>query len=194
MTTIFTSDTADDSFLFLDKANEILNMSLLKIKDFTFRICEIEFYKYSADHRDDYVHKNKEQMKKGFYFHKYKNGTLKSGKYKGLDITYGEVGIYYGVLIRAIYDIDKDIYVEGPCKTVNYIMEKLDLNVISEIAKLQDESSIISIVGCDNLQKEQIKCGPRIGLSDKYPMFKNKHYRYVIMDKVKKDKGSLQAL
>ena len=177
--------------LFADKANEILNMSILKVRDKTFRICEIEFYKYSSDHRDDYVHKNKEQMQKGFYFHKHKTGTLKNGTYKGLDITFGEPGVYYGVLIRAIYDKDNDAYIEGPCKVVNYIMEKVDVDVISELAALYSE---FSLVPCLDNQKEPIKCGTRIGLSNLYPIYKNKKYRYVIMDKVKKEKNNLTPL
>ena len=45
------------------------------------------------------------------------------------------------------------------------------------------------------LSKENIFKGPRIGLSDKYPDFKNALYRYLIYkDKIKKGRKSLISL
>jgi len=44
----------------------------------------------------------------------------------------------------------------------------------------------------DSLNKEQIFIGPRIGLSDKYPEYKNKLYRFLIYKNlIKKQKTKL---
>src|SRR5271155_2214746 len=99
-----TTISSDD---FDEIADLLLNKTLLSTKDNTYRICEIEFYLYDDEHKDEYTHKNDDQSKYGkFYFHKYKNGTYKSGTYKGMDITLGQEDTYCGILIRSVYNIE----------------------------------------------------------------------------------------
>ena len=130
-------------------------------------------------------------MKKGFYFHQYANGTYKSGTWKGMDLTFGNVeqNIYYGILIRAIYDIDRSVYIEGPCKSVNYLMDQLSVQTVKELADLAQ--SEFKVVYDEHIQKYSISHAPRIGLSDKYPEYKDKLYRFVIMNHIKKEKSKL---
>lgn len=54
-----------------------------------------------------------------FYFHKFANGSIKNGTFKGLDIVLGHDNIYFGILIRSIYEISTNKFIEGPCNCVN---------------------------------------------------------------------------
>lgn len=184
-------------------ADKILNWSQLLINDKPYRICEIEFYVKNAKHNDQYTHCNSDQLEyEKFYFHKYHNGTYKSGTYKGLDITFGSKNenSYFGILIRSVYDEENNEFIEGPCRTVNKILE---LNKCDNISELLDNKKIIGIFESpklqlkyvDNLERKEINIGPRIGLSDKYPEYHKKKYRFVIYkDKIKKERKLLEKI
>ena len=183
---------------FKDIANIILNNTIFHVKKKQFRISEIEFYFCNKDHEDKYTHCDQDQLNfNTFYFHKFKNGTYKSGTFKGLDITLGdkEKETYFGVLIRSMLDIETTELIEGPCRCVNKILEQFDLSTVKEF--LKDKKGTLDIYKRTNqiyltkkdLKKENIYCGPRIGLSDKYPQFLNKKYRFAIyINKIKKQK------
>lgn len=182
-------------------AEKILNNSHLLVNGKTFRICEIEFYYHGKDHEDEYVHKNPDQAKYGvFYFHKYKTGTYKSGTYKGMDMTYGDEDTFFGVLIRSIYDIENDEMIEGPCRSVNKVLELYGLDKVSDFVRDDgplhthyNQRKFYLIKG--DLPQEIIYKGPRVGLSDKYPEYKSKNYRFLIMkNKIKKQKKDLVAI
>jgi len=181
-------------------ADQILNNYELVIKDQVYRICEIEFYCRCSKHEDKYTHCNKDQMEyEKFYFHKYNNGTYKAGTYKGIDITFGNNNMYFGILIRSIYNEQNNEFIEGPCRTVNKILE---INECSQVKELIGDE-ILGIYGDERVKirhnkdliKKSIYIGPRIGLSDKYPDYKLKKYRFIInSDKIKKDKKSLELM
>src|SRR5438309_9171063 len=102
--------------MFAEIADQILNRSVLTVKDTKYRICEIEMYLHSSDHPD---HCHSDQMENSkFYFHKFKNGTFKAGTFKGLDIVYGRENVYFGILIRSIEQLDTGKFVEGSCNCV----------------------------------------------------------------------------
>lgn len=183
---------------FNEISNILLNKSILIVKDKKFRLCEIEFYYCDNDHKDDYTHCSDDQLDFGiFYFHKYKNGTYKSGTYKGLDLTFGnrEKNTYFGILIRSIMDLDSNEFTEGPCKCVNKILEQFNFTTVNEFMNnkpsklnIYDEKYEIYLSECD-LKDQDIFVGPRVGLSDKYPEYLNKNYRYAILTKsIKKQK------
>jgi 3-methyladenine DNA glycosylase Mpg len=187
------------SYEFNYLADKILNYTVLMINGKIHRICEIEFYLNCTEHPDLYVHSHIDQTNKGtWYFHRYNNGTYKSGTYKGLDIVLGDKNIYFGILIRSIYDVENKIFIEGPCKTVNHILSLYNLSTIDMLTNgkslniLNNDKGLVLVEG-NPTELEKIKIGPRIGLSDKYPEYKNKKYRYVIGN-VKKDKKSLQYM
>ena len=164
-----------------------------------FRICEIEFYVNNENHKDIYTHGDSHQKTYGkWYFHRFPNGSYKSGTYKGVDLTLGNENTFFGVLIRSIYDTDTDEMIDGPCKVVNKILE-LSNNAADVKEYMENRSSPISArstknfyIKRKNLDLEQIYKGPRIGLSDKYPEWKNVNYRFVIKKQyIKKEKRSL---
>lgn len=188
---------------FNDVADILLNHTILCTKDQKFRLCEIEFYYRSDDHDDKYVHSKKDQMKFGrFYFHQYGNGVYKSGTYKGVDLTFGSKkrNVYYGVLVRSICNIETGEFIEGPCRSVNKILEINKAHDVKEFVKdkkvplkLYDNKDLY--IEHVDLDKEQIYIGPRVGLSDKYPEFKDMKYRYAIMiKKIRKQKKFTHSL
>ena len=108
---------------FLNAQVLVLNLTDTSPK-IEFRLTEIEFYLYSVTHPDPYTHRAEEQKYKNrFYFHKFSNGTFKSGTWKGLDICLGNGDSYFGALIRSITDIGTGRTIEGPCLTVNRILD-----------------------------------------------------------------------
>jgi len=183
-------------------ANKILNCTLLLINNRQHRICEIEFYLNSSFHPDLYVHGNDDQTKKDtWYFHRYKNGTYKNGTYKGLDIVIGNndnTKEYGSILIRSIFDVDKNKIIEGPCLCVNHILYVCGFDNIISFTKneslniINNEHNFI-LVEENKIMPDKILYGSRIGLSEKYPEYRDKKYRYVV-GPVKKQCRSLVPL
>lgn len=188
---------------FLEKiAKSLLSKYVIVVNEKEYRISEVEFYVNNEKHNDKYTHGDKNQKTFGkWYFHRYPNGSYKSGTYKGMDITLGNKDTYFGVLIRSIYDAETDEMIDGPCKTVNKILE---LNGCHDVAEyMADKTDPLSVRATKNfylkrktnLPEEQIYKGPRIGLSDKYPEWKNVQYRFLIKKKyIKKGKADLVEL
>lgn len=208
MSTILQTPFVPENFPYI--ADRILNYTLLMINGHPHRICEIEFYLNSPQHRDLYVHGHDDQTKKGtWYFHRFNNGTYKNGTFKGVDIALGSTGLQLGptavaepihaaILIRTVIDINQKKFIEGPCRTVDHIL------------RLSGHDSIMSFTGNQSLDVlnndhgltlvegnptvlEPILWGPRIGLSDKYPEYRDKKYRFVI-GPVKKEKKKLTPM
>lgn len=181
---------------FDEVADKILNKSVLMVKGKKFRICEIEFYYTNKEHNDEYTHCSPEQAKFGlFYFHKYANGTYKNGTYKGMDLTFGNADLYCGILVRSIYNIDDDEFIEGPCRSVNKILELNDKDNVADFMKGKDKIKLyekndqLYLRSTSSLDEEDIYKGPRVGLSNKYPDFLERDYRYATMiKKIKKQK------
>lgn len=184
-------------------ADIILNKLILRAGTKKFRICEIEMYFKNQAHPDEYVHSNKDQKSYGkFYFHKYHNGTFKSGTWKGLDMVLGNDNKYFGILIRSMMDFDTGEFIEGPCKSVNKILEQFNCTNVSELfdnefvrgeqismGQTLAEGDKIYLEANKDLEKLDVFKGPRIGLSDKYPNYQNLLYRYATnITKIKKNR------
>jgi hypothetical protein len=149
----FSSETSEDCDSAEDKFNlfvkKILNDYKLVVGDQNYSIEEIELYYHSPDHEDTYTHKSKDQLKNSkWYFHKYGNGTYKSGTYKGLDMTFGNGDDSYGgALIRSISNDKTDEFITGPCNAVNHILNKYDF---SESSELVDDMEDLDLFNEDN--------------------------------------------
>jgi 3-methyladenine DNA glycosylase Mpg len=177
-------------------ANKILNYMLLMVNGHPHRICEIEFYLNSSDHPDSYVHSHKDQTKTGtWYFHRYKNGTYKNGTWKGVDIVLGSEGIYGGILIRSLADFSHGKFIEGPCRCVNHILELSECDSImtftgnTSLSIVDNTRNFVLLDGTPEVI-EPMMWGPRIGLKDGYPEYRNKPYRYSI-GPVKKERKKM---
>ena len=195
------------NILFNKMAHDILNKRILIINGKPHRICEVEFYLYSADHIDPFTHRDKDQsVPNNWYFHK-KNGTYKCGTFKGLDMTFRpivvtynkNIGIFGGMLIRSISILNKygqeTDFIEGPCRVVDYILTSCNMPKIKDFVenygvKIQDNNGLTLIDVPDEMKLyklEAIYNSPRVGLTlknqqdiglrQKYIM---QNYRYVI--------------
>jgi hypothetical protein len=186
---------------FNDISNTLLNYTTLNVLNHKFRICEIEMYLKNDEHNDEYVHQRVEQQEfQKFYFHKFTNGTFKNGTFKGFDITLGDERKYFGILIRSILNLETDEFIEGPCLCVNEILKIFNFHNVKQLHDFLKVEQIDIFNENINLQNEIHKneiiyAGPRIGLSDKYLDFRDRHYRYVIFkDKIKKKRKTLMIL
>lgn len=196
MSIILQTPFVGENFPYL--ADRILNYTMLMINGNPHRICEIEFYLNSYEHPDPYVHGHVDQTKSAtWYFHRHSTGTYKNGTFKGMDLVLGSEGKYGAVLIRSLFDIKQRELIEGPCNCVKHILmsngysdndiigftENESLNILS------NKRNLILIEGYPEI-KEIIKWAPRVGLSDKYPEYRNKLYRYII-GPVKKERKKM---
>ena len=174
-------------------ADVLLNKYVFVIGSQRFRLCEIEFYRCGPEHEDKYTHCNKLQKQFGeLYFHQFGNGSYKSGTYKCMDLTFGDGVTYFGVLIRSIQNLATNEVTDGPCRSVNKLLEIVggypDIK-----AFMADHSTdmydLIKFERDDSIPQLQIHYGPRIGLSDKYPDFRDRMYRFATNIQNIKKKG-----
>ena len=200
MATILQTPFVPENFPYL--ADRILNYTLLMANGHPHRICEVEFYLNSAQHRDLYVHGHDDQTKKGtWYFHRHNNGTYKNANYKGVDIALGTGGqqpTYAAILIRSVIDINQLQFIEGPCNTVHHILALSGADSVMTFTEnqcldvLNNKHGFVLVEG-NPTEIEPILYGPRIGLSDKYPEYRDKKYRFVI-GPVKKERKKLMLI
>jgi hypothetical protein len=128
-------------------AQELLNRVVLVLSDsksgshIEFRLAEIEFYLFSDSHPDPYTHRSPEQkLSNRFYFHKFANGSYKAGTWKGLDICIGSESSHFGVLIRSLVNTATNQFIEGPCLSVNTIVNHFSCNDVREfVSKIFDD-------------------------------------------------------
>ena len=196
---------------FKEIANHLLNSVLLILQPSRegekaeFRLTEIEFYLFSETHPDPYTHRSLEQKTENrFYFHKFGNGTFKAGTWKGLDLCFGRDS-FFGVLIRSLTELKTGKIIEGPCLSVNRILSHFDFENVSDFVSkvfdgdldfdVYDESKLMHLRKVTHLPHEVLFSGPRIGLSNKFPDYKDLPYRFCICrDKIKKNRKTLKAI
>ncbi len=186
-----------DHTQFYELANAILNGITIQCGAEQFIVREVEFYYCNTAHPDQYTHCSEEQQQHcKFYFHKHKNGSYKGGTYKGLDITMSHDGIVYlGCLIRSIENINTHEFIEGPCKSVDTFLHLHHCNDVNDFVKTKslpldifEQKNGLYVVHND-VRRDDIYFGPRIGLSNKYPEFKDKLYRCATnINKIKKQR------
>ena len=180
----------------------ILNGIEARINYKPHRIGEVEIYYHCDHHPDNYVHQDELQCDFGkLYFHRFRNGSYKGGNYKGCDMTFGKDRVRLSLLIRTIQNLETGEIISGPCNVVNYLLRSL--NYLS-IKNLVDELGNFSILTSNpafyllplrECSQDKIFHGPRVGLSDKYPEFKDRLYRFVsnsMYKGVKKQKTQLK--
>lgn len=176
--------------MFNSIATQILNQRSLLINQRIHKICEIEMYFNNSSHPDPYVHCHPDQSTTGFLgFHRASNKEgvgYKSGTYKGLDLTLGSPGTYFGVLIRSIIDPEGNL-IHGPCCVVNYILKSYGIENIDELVgsktMLNFASNFRGLTLIENNDNKTIYCGSRIGLDKtKYPLWVDLKYRFTTLN------------
>jgi hypothetical protein len=188
-----------DASSFDQVADQLLNRTVLVVNQKGYRLYEIEFYLHNQKHPDLYTHRSNEQRMMGkWYFHRYATGTYKSGTYKGLDLTLSpDQDTYCGVLIRSIQDLSTGQVTEGPCRSVNLMLSHFGCETVNDFigdkrTPLPFDEGELYLRDDATLAHQVIYKGPRIGLSDKFPEYRNKPYRYAIgPSKLKKQRTTL---
>jgi len=200
-----TDSTTDFEGIFDALAEEIINNSVLMVCDSPLRFREIEFYVNHPNHPDKYTHSDVDQRRAScWYFHKI-GKTYRGGTYKGLDISIGGKNHFGGILIRSLLDQSTGDIIEGSCLCVNHMI-KLVKAKYPEIDSIQGivshpkyNEKVLDTTGIIHIEKPDAKevkykyyKGTRVGLSQKYPEYLNKLYRYIVLPaKVKKGKDTL---
>lgn len=161
-----------------------------------FRIVEIEFYLFSKDHPDPYVHRCPDQERRmTWYFHKTKKGNYRGGTFKGIDLTLGKPGEFFGILLRSIYDLKTRELITGPCRVVHKFLEVSESSSIQDLTKnwtsFDADCNDDLLLQWENSKQIPIYYGPRIGLSDKDPEYQDRKYRFSSINKKIKDCRSL---
>lgn len=160
----------------------LLNTQCLEIQGVQHTLLEIEIYLWSDNHPDPFSHRNPIQREPGkWYFHTQgASGAYKGGTYKGLDVTFtldGSIECYGGILIRSMSGEAQSI-IEGPCKVVDYILEKTGQasikSLVDSLASLDvtDRRNPIKLVARNpvgpfqpNSAPPTVYASPRVGLS-----------------------------
>lgn len=152
-------------------AEKLMNHWILVSGSNRYRIAEIEFYLRNDDwHKDVYTHGHPMQKTSHhWYFH----GS-------GIDITFGQDDFYGGILLRAIYDLNKDEYHYGPLVLLQELFSNFpDIhNTHLELGLIPDAEN--------SIEREKPIAAPRIGLNPKHDqVFYEKNYRFLVMPKKK---------
>lgn len=122
-----------------------------------------------------------------------------------MDITYGdsEKKVYFGILIRSIRDMVTGEFFTGPCVSVNELLRNFvgpdPADIVKEWKGLEafteESETVISFVNRKfalidaTVPPLSIFVGPRVGLSEKYPDYQQREYRYAVDIKdIKKQK------
>lgn len=135
-----------------------------------FRPVEIEFYYHSQQHPDPFSHQQSIQRTHGlWYFHRV-GSTYRGGTFKGLDLTFGGVDAFGGILLRSLESEDGSL-IEGPCLVVEHLLNRTQSNSVAELDRVIAERPIWDTTSPLHLQwtspvrlAEWIKTA-RVGLS-----------------------------
>jgi hypothetical protein len=153
-----------------EPAEFLLNTATLVVDNARVRICEIEFYCYSPEHADPYVHRHPLQWEAGrWYLHRIGDG-FRGGSFKGLDISFGNQNdVFGGILIRSIITDDGKM-VCGPSLCVDHLLQRLSAGSVAELDELVAHNDVWS---ASNRLRLEIDChrskpvfqSARVGLS-----------------------------
>lgn len=93
----------------------LMNYCVFKAGIQNYRIVEIEFYFYHPDHQDPYVHQHENQKTLGRW---YVHGA-------GIEITFGTLDFYGGILIRGVQRKSDKHFVSGPLHVIGELFHNM---------------------------------------------------------------------
>lgn len=118
-----------------------------------------------------------------------------------MDLTFGKNGNYCGVLIRSIYDTERDELIEGPCKVVDKIVAKENAVSIKNLVvdKWKNNLSATKLFVKNKDDDDKIYTSPRVGLTLKKDIderidYVAKSYRYFVVPSLKKNSKVFKLL
>ncbi|HLT42249.1 MAG TPA: hypothetical protein VKZ95_06045, partial [Sphingobacteriaceae bacterium] len=155
-----------------------------------------EFYFYNETiHPDPYSHafqyansvRKKQSVTGSWYFHRFTGIEKYTHTRRGLDLTYGdgEKERYGGILIRAVKRLSDNHMILGPSRVVGEIISAMDnRQQLDEIAFAMqaglafDPKSLLFLTPLKTNRDLPIYSTSRFGISDKNPVYQQKHYRF----------------
>jgi len=160
---------------FTELALFLINKCVVMIHNIPHRFIELEFYFCGHAHMDEFTHRDEMQLTHAnWYFHK-NGGKYKGGSFKGLDLTFGPIDSYGGILIRGMQNLNTDEIIDGPSLCVDNILKLNGASSIEEFVNKEgttkavldpgESSRGLYVVGNDQLQQVTPLCTPRVGLT-----------------------------
>ncbi|MEM1347885.1 MAG: hypothetical protein AAGI01_04955 [Myxococcota bacterium] len=193
-------DAPDEWFAHLARC--LLRASRLVIAGHAHRMLEVEFYLQSAAHRDPFAHAHPAQATCGrWYLHRVGEG-YRGGSFKGMDITFGGLQEFGGILIRTLEAPDGQI-INGSSLCVERALEltreesPASLDAALGERMVWDDSSPVHVVEArpEGPEHGEILQTARVGLTLKraaahpaMPAFIMAPYRFLTDPTIKKGK------
>ncbi|MCX6244625.1 MAG: hypothetical protein NTU98_07955 [Bacteroidetes bacterium] len=117
------------------------NYTILKDGGHSYRFTEIEFYFFSTFHKDIYIYRKPMQLTSGKWF---KHGS-------GVDLTFGnsDANIYGGILIRGLWDIKNERYINGCWNVLKELSDgntKISNEALQIKIQIEESSNEIDII------------------------------------------------
>ena len=133
------------------------------------RLVEIEFYLNGEKHRDPYTHCTTPQLSSGRWALHRQGKGLRSGSYKGLDLSFGQPGSFGGVLVRSLRLPNQEV-ISGPSLCVDYLIETTGCKDIQSLANIIEAHSAFSPdnplhLQIDHYSDTALLATARVGLS-----------------------------
>jgi hypothetical protein len=113
-------------------AERLLNGTELRVAGQSYRLLEIEFYLFHAAHTDPFSHRDPLQLHCGHWYLHRTHGGLRSGSFKGLDLTYGNGTASGGVLVRSLARADGTV-IDGPSLCVDHLLAALRFRTVADL-------------------------------------------------------------
>ncbi len=159
---------------FASIAEELLVHRSLRVDGEPHELCEIEFYFHGEvegrSHLDPFTHNDPLQKTCGrWYFHR-AGASYRGGTYKGLDITFGPVGEYGGILIRSLRTPEGRV-INGSSLCVEHLLARTgQVDVASLDAAIaeravDDPDSPLALVPREPAGSARIWATARVGLT-----------------------------
>jgi hypothetical protein len=151
--TIWQANDSDINTTIKEIAESILNDYYLQLNGDSWIIVELEFYLYTGNHQDPFVHKHSIDE-----FPFYNTGQLRSHE-SGIDIAISNVktNSYGGILLRTINKEDSPTVVKGPINVQKAIIKNMgDIN-----------NSSFQFVNRKTRKNDTVYQTPRVGLYPK---------------------------
>jgi hypothetical protein len=166
-------------------AEQLLNGVNLRAGGKGHRLVEIEFYLRAAEHPDPFIHGEQLQLHCGsWYFHR-SNGVYRGGSFKGLDLTFGDLRLYGGVLFRGLETADGS-FVDGPSLLVDHLLRATQTATVRELDALiagrvaWDLSSPLCFENVEPPRTQPMFRSARVGLTLKTAHHKPEATRYIL--------------
>jgi len=155
---------------FSNIAETLLNRCEVVVGGVVHHLIEVEFYCNTEGHKDPFTHGDPMQKLWGhWYFHR-TNGVLRSGSFKGVDLSFGDGQGFCGVLCRGLEAEDGTV-IDGPSLLVDRLLEMTRFSSLQALdkavaaRKAWDPGNHVLLRESAQPRSDPLLQTPRVGLS-----------------------------